>query len=159
RAQAAREAGHQAEADTAEILAGMQAGEVADLRVADAARREWAEAHAGEAEAAQAAECELRRRDQAEHIASTGNAGTTEAQRWPTPETEAEAHLDELATTSEARTEAAEAGREQAQPEPDAEAESAGPERARFLEEMAEISDTIDAIGMKVEQMPGREAE
>jgi hypothetical protein len=46
RAQAAREAGRDAEADTAGILAEETAGELAVLRVADAARREWAEAHA-----------------------------------------------------------------------------------------------------------------
>jgi hypothetical protein len=69
RAQAAREAGRDAETDTAGILAGMTAGELAGLRVADAARREWAEAHASEAAQARAAEAELRRRDQAERAA------------------------------------------------------------------------------------------
>jgi hypothetical protein len=47
----------------------MTAGELAGLRVADAARREWAEAHASEAAQARAAEAELRRRDQAERAA------------------------------------------------------------------------------------------
>jgi hypothetical protein len=75
RAQAAREAGRDAEADTAGILAAMTAGEVAGLRVADAARREWAEAHAGEAAQARAAEAELRRRDQAERVAQAGGDG------------------------------------------------------------------------------------
>jgi hypothetical protein len=75
RAQAAREAGRDAEADTAGILAGMTAGELAGLRVADAARREWAEAHAGEAAQARAAEAELRRRDQAERVAQAGEDG------------------------------------------------------------------------------------
>jgi len=63
RAQAAREAGRASEAGSAEILAGMREAELADLRIADAARREWAEAHAGEAADARAAEAELRRRD------------------------------------------------------------------------------------------------
>ena len=72
RAQAAREADRDAEADTAGILAGMTAGELAVLRVADAARREWAEAHASEAAQARAAEGELRRRDQAERVAQAG---------------------------------------------------------------------------------------
>jgi len=76
RAQAAREAGRDAEADTAGILAEETAGELAVLRVADAARREWAEAHAGKAAQARAAEAELRRRDQAER-GSPGRAG------WP----------------------------------------------------------------------------
>jgi hypothetical protein len=75
RAQAAREAGRDAEADTAGILAGMTAAELAGLRVADAARREWAEAHATEAAQARAAEAELRRRDQAERVAQAGKDG------------------------------------------------------------------------------------
>ncbi|HEY3647504.1 MAG TPA: hypothetical protein VGL33_06005, partial [Streptosporangiaceae bacterium] len=72
RAQAAREAGRDAEADTAGILAEETAGELAVLRVADAARREWAEAHASEAAQARAAEGELRRRDQAGRVAQAG---------------------------------------------------------------------------------------
>jgi hypothetical protein len=75
RAQAAREAGRNAEADTAGILAEEAAGELAVLRVADAAWREWAEAHAGEAAQARAAEAELRRRDQAERVAQAGEDG------------------------------------------------------------------------------------
>jgi hypothetical protein len=152
------EAAAEAEAEAENV-----ATELAGLRVADAARREWTEAHAGQAEAARAAESELRRRDQAERVASTENAGSTEAQRWPMPEAESEAHLDELAAAAEGRKETAaaeaEAGRVQAQPEPDAEAEPTSPERVRFLEEMAEISDTVDAIDAKVEQMPDRETE
>ena len=75
RAQAAREAGRAAEADTAGILAGMAAEKLAGLRVADAARREWAEAHAGEAAKARAAEAELRHRDQAERVAQAAEDG------------------------------------------------------------------------------------
>jgi hypothetical protein len=75
RAQAAREAGRNAEADTAGTLAEMTAGQLAGLRVADAARREWAEAHASEAAEARAAEAELRRRDQAERVAQAAEDG------------------------------------------------------------------------------------
>jgi conjugative relaxase-like TrwC/TraI family protein len=75
RAQAAREAGRNAEADTAGTLAEMTAGELAGLRVADAARREWAEAHATETAEARAAEAELRRRDQAEQVAQAAEDG------------------------------------------------------------------------------------
>jgi conjugative relaxase-like TrwC/TraI family protein len=75
RAQAAREADRDAEADTARILAEETAAELAGLRVADAARREWAEAHASEAAQARAAEAELRRRDQAERVAQAGEDG------------------------------------------------------------------------------------
>jgi hypothetical protein len=47
----------------------MTAEKLAGLRIADAARREWAEAHASQAAQARAAEAELRRRDQAERTA------------------------------------------------------------------------------------------
>ena len=107
RAQAAREAGRNAEADTAEILAEETAGELAVLRVADAARREWAEAHASEAAEAQAAEGELRRRDQAERVAQAGEDG-----QEPHVETDEEfrARLPQIVAGAEARY-AAEAGK------------------------------------------------
>ena len=38
-------------------------------------------------------------------------------------------------------------------------AEPVGPERERFLEGMAEIQDTVDAIDAEVERMPDAEAE
>ena len=109
RAQAARDAGRDAEADTAGILAGMTAGELADLRVADAARREWAEAHAGEAAQARAAEGELRRRDQAERA-----AGAARDQLRRGREAEFQARLPQIVAGAEARY-AAEAGK--AEPE------------------------------------------
>jgi hypothetical protein len=104
RAQAAREAGRNAEADTAEILAGMTAGELAELRVADAARRKWAEAHASEAAQARAAEDELRRRDQAKR------AGEAAGERQLRREREAEfqAGLSRIAAEAEARAAAQE---------------------------------------------------
>jgi hypothetical protein len=93
RAQAAREAGRTAEADTAGILAEMTAGELADLRVADTARREWAEAHAGEAAQARAAEAELRRRNQAERVAQAGERqeAMNEPAAWQQPESQVQA--------------------------------------------------------------------
>ena len=111
RAQAAREAGRDAEADTAGILAEETAGELAGLRVADAARREWAEAHASEAAQARAAEAELRRRDQAERVAQAGEDG-----QEPHVETgeEFRARLPQIVAGAEARY-AAEAGK--AEPE------------------------------------------
>jgi hypothetical protein len=111
RAQAAREAGRNAEADTAEILAEETAGELAVLRVADAARREWAEAHASEAAQARAAEAELRRRNQAERVAQAEEDG-----QEPHVETDEEfrARLPQIVARAEARY-AAEAG--QAEPE------------------------------------------
>jgi hypothetical protein len=107
RAQAAREAGRNAEADTAEILAEETAGELAVLRVADAARREWAEAHASEAAEAQAAEGELRRRNQAERVAQAGKDG-----QEPHVETDEEfrARLPQIVAGAEARY-TAEAGK------------------------------------------------
>jgi hypothetical protein len=83
---------------------------------------------------------------------------------WPMPEAEFEAHLDEIVAASEARKEAAaaaeaQAGQDQAQPEPEAGAEPVSPERARFLEEMAEIRDAVDSVDAKVEQIPDQEAE
>jgi len=100
RAQAAREAGRDAEADTAGILAEETAGELAVLRVADAARREWAEAHASEAAQARAAEGELRRRDQAERVAQAGADG-----QEPHVETgeEFRARLPQIVAGAEAR--------------------------------------------------------
>ena len=100
RAQAALEAGRDAEADTAGILAEETAGELAVLRVADAARREWAEAHASEAAQARAAEGELRRRDQAGRVAQAG-----EDRQEPHVETgeEFRARLPQIVAGAEAR--------------------------------------------------------
>jgi len=132
RAQAAREAGRDAEAETAEILAGMTAEKLAGLRVADAARREWAEAHASEAAQARAAEAELRRRDQPNVPSgpprlrgNTSCGGEREA--------EFRARLPQIVAEAEARY-AAEAGKAEPeavwqQPESQAQAE-ATPERS-----------------------------
>ena len=109
RAQAAREAGQDAEADTAGILAE----ELAVLRVADAARREWAEAHATEAAQARAAEAELRRRDQAERAVRAAQAAR-EHQLRREREAEFRARLPQIVAGAEARY-AAEAGK--AEPE------------------------------------------
>jgi len=102
RAQAAREAGRAAEADTAGILAGMTAEELASLRIADAARREWAEAHACAAAQARAAEGELRRRDQAERASRAAEAAR-EQQLRREREAEFQASLSRMAAAAEAR--------------------------------------------------------
>jgi hypothetical protein len=143
RAQAAREAGRNAEADTAEILAEETAGELAVLRVADAARREWAEAHASEAAEAQAAEGELRRRDQAERVAQAGEDG-----QEPHVETDEEflARLPQIVSEAEARY-AAEAAKAEPEAAPAAEPEpEPGPE-ADQAEIYAEIHEDLAAIG------------
>jgi hypothetical protein len=113
RARAAREAGRDAEADTAGILAEETAGELAVLQVADAARREWAEAHATEAAQARAAEAELRRRDQAERAVRAAQAAR-EHQLRREREAEFRARLPQIVAEAEARY-AAEAGK--AEPE------------------------------------------
>jgi hypothetical protein len=143
RAQAAREADRNAEADTAEILAEETAGELAVLRVADAARREWAEAHASEAAEAQAAEGELRRRDQAERVAQAGEDG-----QEPHVETDEEflARLPQIVSEAEARY-AAEAAKAEPEAAPAAEPEpEPGPE-ADQAEIYAEIHEDLAAIG------------
>jgi hypothetical protein len=110
RAQAAREAGRNTEADTAETLVGMTAGELASLRVADAARREWAEAHTGEAAQGRAAEAELRRRDQAERAADAARDQQLRRER----EAEFQARLSRVAAEAEARAAVPEPSREPA---------------------------------------------
>jgi hypothetical protein len=113
RAQAAREAGRDAEADTAEILAGMTAGELAGLRVADAARREWAEAHADAAAQARSAEAELRRRDQAERAERAAEAAR-EQQLRQEREAKFQARLSRMVAEAEARSAVPEPSREPA---------------------------------------------
>jgi conjugative relaxase-like TrwC/TraI family protein len=81
-AQAAREAGDTATANSASILAEMDAGELAKLRVADAARAEWTEAHAPQAAGARRAEAELQRRGLTERIPVT-DAEVAEASAEP----------------------------------------------------------------------------
>jgi len=113
RAQAAREAGRNAEAETAEILAGMTTEKLAGLRVADAARREWAEAHAAEAAGARAAEAELRRRDRAERTARAADAAQERLLRREREE-EFQARLSRMVAEAEARAAAPEPSREPA---------------------------------------------
>ena len=79
----------------------MTADELASLRVADAARREWAEAHDGKAAQARAAEAELRRRDQAERVAQAGQDGQEFRARLPQIVAGAEARYAAGAGTAE----------------------------------------------------------
>jgi hypothetical protein len=123
RAQAAREAGRDTEADTAEILAGMTAGKLAALRVADAARREWAEAHAGEAAHARAAEAELRRRDQAERAERAADAARDQQLRQER-EAQFQTRLSRMAAKAEMRSAAPEPSWEPAGPTADIDMEA-----------------------------------
>ena len=124
-----------AEADAgAEADADDAAQELPRLAVADAARQEWAEAHADKAEAARAAEAELRRRDLAGRIpqADTGNGQPQER-----IETEAEFgdRLHQMVLDAEAGKEA-EARAAAGEPEP-----AAKPEAELEAEEAAQIDD------------------
>jgi hypothetical protein len=152
RAQTAREAGRTAEADTAGILAGMIAGKLAGLRVADAARREWAEAHASEAAQARAAEAELRCRDQAERVAQAGEDG-----QEPHVETDEEfrARLPQIVTEAEARY-AAGAGKAEpeAEPEPGPEAD-----QAEIYADLAAIGEAIRELSARMDAEDARRAE
>ena len=127
--------------DAAEDLAG--------LAVADAARREWAEAHAEDAEAARAAEAELRRRDQAERIPAPPGAD-----HWPMTDAEFSAYLDQLVAATEAQQNAG-PGRE-AEAEGTAAAEPAGEAEARqdWLMPAAEFDQYLDRL---VAEAEGRE--
>ena len=86
-----------AEADTD---AENAAQDLARLAVADAARREWAEAHAGAAEAARAAEGELQRRGNTERVARADEPAQEQQ-----VETDAEFHarLDRMVAEAEGR--------------------------------------------------------
>jgi hypothetical protein len=112
-AHAARYAMDAEAAAEAEARASDAAEDLTRLAVADAARREWAEAHAGIAEAAREAEGELQRRGNAERVAQAEQSG-----QEPQAETDEEfqVRLSQVAE-AEARA-AAEAGN--AQPEADA---------------------------------------
>jgi hypothetical protein len=142
RAAEAREAGRNVEADTAEILARITADEVAGLRVADAARREWAEAHAGEARAAAEAEAELRRRTQAERVVQADEVAQERHQQRER-DAEFDARLDQMVAEAE--------GREWVPPEPEAEAEPES--QAEALPE-AEFQ---EKLGRMVAESEGRE--
>ena len=139
-AEAAAEAEAQG-SDAVEDLAG--------LAVADAARREWAEAHAEDAEAARAAEAELRRRDQAERIPAPPGAD-----HWPMTDAEFSAYLDQLVAATEAQPDAG-PGRE-AEAERTAAAEPAGEAEARqdWLMPAAEFDQYLDRL---VAEAEGRE--
>ena len=135
-------AGAEAEgSDAAEDLTG--------LAVADAARREWAEAHAEDAEAARAAEAELRRRAQAERIPAPPGAD-----HWPMTDAEFSAYLEQLVAATEAQPDAG-PGRE-AEAERTAAAEPAGEAEARqdWLMPTAEFGQYLDRL---VAEAEGRE--
>ncbi|HEY1319054.1 MAG TPA: MobF family relaxase [Streptosporangiaceae bacterium] len=118
----------------AEAAAGAEADaedaaqDLARLAVADAARREWAEAHAGQAQAARDAEGELQRRGATERVTQA------QGREWAPPEPQPEPEL-------------------QAGGEPEAEAEpEAGGQAAMY----AEIHEDLTAIGEGIRELSAR---
>jgi hypothetical protein len=139
-AETAAEAGDHHLAGSAGALVQMHDGQLASLRVADAAHREWAEAHAPLEAEAQAAERELRERDLAGRLPETA-AAESEPQAQPETDTEFHARLDRMVAEAE--------GREWVPPEPEAEPEP----QPRPLPE-AEFEEQLDRMVAKSE---GRE--
>ena len=108
-AETAAEAADDHLAGSAGALVKIHDGQLASLRVADAAHREWAEAHAPLEAQAQAAERELRERGLAERIPAPPGAD-----HWPMTDAEFDVYLSELVTAAEAPEATAEAETEAA---------------------------------------------
>jgi hypothetical protein len=172
RAHAARYAMDAEAAAEADAAAEDAAQDLARLAVADAARREWAEAHAGTTEAARAAARELRDRGLAGRIPVTdAEVAAAEPEPRATPEidpAEAARWKAGQAARVQAEREARAEASARACPVTDAEIEKYGrepepepvtPERAAFEADMAEIRAAADAIDTKVERIPDRDAE
>ena len=177
-AAAAAEAGNDPIARGAEGLAGVLGERLADLQVADAARREWAEATTGQEAEARGAERELRARGLAERIpvtdAEVAETSTqprpfpvidpAEAARWraeQTAQVEADKQARREASARACPVTDAEIAKYGAQREPEA---SAGPEPTPEPEPepdagMAEVRESVNAAAEAVERIPDREAE
>ena len=180
-AAAAAEAGDGRIARGAEGLAGVLGERLTHLQVADAARREWAEAHAEPEADARAAERELRARGLAERIPVTDAevAATADREDPSMPSTDP-AEYARLKAEQTARVEADRQARAEAsaracpvtdaemarygtrQPEPEPEAEPLPEwvtlERER-MSALAEIRERAAAIEEAVKQTPDPEAE
>ena len=131
-ARRARANGDETLARSAEALARAMEAQQERLRVADAARQEWAEATAGQAEAARQAQDELRRRGR-----EADNAGPAETEQRAAQETPG-LDEDEARRWREAQARVAEGIRDQnrtlpAEPEPTRETPAADPEAWREL--------------------------
>ncbi len=181
KAQAAREAGDKTAAASASILAEMHDRELAGLRVADAARREWREATAqSEAEARDSAK-ELRSRGLAERIPVTDTeVATAAAEPRETPpmdpaqwgrlkaEQTAQVEADRQARVEAAarqtpvtEAEVARYGRQEPEPEPESTAArttaaESGEERSEAL---AGLREDIGELGAKVDELARQDAE
>lgn len=163
-----RDAEAQAEAETE---AGGAAADLARLAVADAARREWTEAHAGLSARAEAAERELRSRGLAERIPVTDAevaAASAEPRESPAIDPAEWARLKaEQAAQVDAERQARAAASASLTPVTDAEiarhgastepaAVDTGQDRAAALEE---IRAEVGALSAKVDQLPDPAAE
>ena len=176
----------QAAADTAlarsaEALVRVHDGQLSGLRVADAAHREWAEAHAGLETTAMAAARELRGRGLAERIPVT-DAEVAEASAEPRPfpeidpadaarwkaeqaaereayrQAEAERWADRIPVTDAELERAREKDAERAEAENDGRPE-ASPQRAADEANLAETRAELERIGELIDRIPDREAE
>jgi hypothetical protein len=178
-AAAAAEAGNDRIARGAEGLAGVLGERLASLQVADAARREWTEAHTEPEAEARAAERELRARELAERIPVTdAEVAAASARERETPaispaedarmraEQTAQVEADRQARTEAAArltpvtdAEIARYGGRQPEPEPEAEGVPREYERTQLDADLAEIRERAEAIDEAVKQAPDREAE
>ena len=168
-------------ASSAEALVRIHDGQLSGLRVADAAHREWAEAHAGLETTAMAAARELRERGLAERIPVT-DAEVAEASAEPRESPPIDPDLQaqwkaEQAAEREAYRQAeaerwadripvtdAELERARAKDAERAEAEKGGrpevsPRRAADEANLAEVRAELDRIGELVDRIPDRQAE
>ncbi|MDQ2811543.1 MAG: hypothetical protein M3Z75_06595, partial [Actinomycetota bacterium] len=168
-AEAAVEAGKDAIARGAANLSSMATAQIAELTVADAARKEWAEANAEIITAARAASGELQRREVAEPIPMTDAEWAAAGQvprDYPAPDpaehaAQRQAQTARVQADREARAEAS----ARLTPVTDAELEKYGaavldqnPARVAFLADMAEVRQGIDEIHDAVKAMPDAEA-
>ena len=166
-AETAAEARDRAMAGSAEALVQVHDGQLASLRVADAAHREWTEAHAPLEASAMAAERELRHRGLAERIPVTdAEVATASAQPRETPPISPEEHA-RLKAEQTAQVEADRRARAEAAarktPVTDAEIARYGrepePEAARQAEPRTEIREALTDLDAKVDQLAQQEAD
>ena len=169
-----RDAEAQAEAETQAQDATADLGRLA---VADAARQEWAEAHAAQAARAEAAERELRARGLAERIPVTdAEVATASAEPRETPaiapETWAQMKAEQTAQVDAGRQARAEAAARltpvtdaeiarygasaQPEPEPEPEAAEIGTDRSEAL---AGLRGDVGELSAKVDELARQDAE
>jgi hypothetical protein len=167
-AEQAAEASDRSLARSAEALAGIHDGQLASLRVADAARREWAEAHALLEASAKAAARELRARHLEERIPVT-DAEVAEAAAQPRPfpvidPAEAATWKAEQAAQVEADKRASREAAARRTPVTEAEIARYGAEaepgpRAEIREALTDLDAKVDQLAEQEAQRAERRAE